>query len=119
MNLSDLRSMEIRLKMHELGWDSEDNLSKKGWINGYVYSIWFRRYDWHKRSTIALTGRDVCFHKHTNNLNEIDLVTRLCAEQAIKAYEEYPNSIPCLDANGETVEDLMLRDWNDVKAIIK
>ncbi|AKA44359.1 hypothetical protein [Paenibacillus polymyxa] len=116
---SNLTSMEIRLKMQELGWDSKDQIAEGGWINGHVYSIWFERYNWHGRRTLAITGRHVCFHRHTNDVGMIDTVTRLCAEQALKAYKDFPDTIPCIDADGETVKDVILGDWNDPKAFVK
>lgn len=118
MDFSNLSAIQIRLKMKKLGWDSHDRINKGGWINGHAYSIWFERYDWHGRRTILLTGRSVIFSNHTNDYGEIDEATRLCAEKALKAYDEFTDSIPYVNANGETVEDIILGDWNDPKAII-
>ena len=39
--------------------------------------------------------------------------------EALKAYDDFPNSIPCMNAKGETVPDLMVGDWNDEKCLIK
>lgn len=119
LDLTNLTAMEIRLKMKEHGWDSEDCLNEGGWINGYSYSVWFKRWKWHGRHAVILTGHEVTFHKHTNDLSKIDAVTRLCAEQALKAYVDFPKTIPCLNAKDEVVEDIILGDWNDPRAIIK
>ncbi|QDX91028.1 hypothetical protein EEL30_00190 (plasmid) [Brevibacillus laterosporus] len=115
---SSKSALEIRLIMKEQGWDSRDTLCTTGWKNGYVYSVWFERYDWHGRNTLGLTGHHVCFHKHTNNLKSIDEITKCCAEQALKAFEEYLDCVPFQNANGETAKDIMLGDWNNPKVLI-
>lgn len=114
-------SMEIRLYMKDKGWDSKDTISKIGWGDEYGYSIWFERSDWHGRRTFALTGSRVSFHYHTDNLDEdnINFIVKTCALQALKAYDDFPNSIPCMNAKGKTVPDLMVGDWNDEKCLIK
>lgn len=112
-------SMQIRLQMAELGWHSKDRLSDLGWGDKVGYSIWFTTHEWHGRNTYALTGHEVCFHRHTNNLDDIDGITKLCAEQALKAYEEYIDCIPFQDARGKTEKDILFSDWNDPKVLIK
>jgi hypothetical protein len=118
MCFGNLNAMEIRLKMKEQGWDSKDQISESGWKYGYGYSIWFERWDWHGRNTLMLTGHQVCFHRHTNDLNRIDETARLSAEQALSAYNEFTKSVPHLNANGEISEDLIFNDWDDPKVII-
>lgn len=119
MDFEKKTSIDIRLLMKDKGWESRDMLSTNGWINGYGYSIWFERYDWHERNAFGLTGHQVCFHRHTNNLSEIDNITKICAEQALKAYEDYTDCIPFQNAYNEIAKDIMFADWNDDKVMLK
>ncbi|MCH4200648.1 MAG: hypothetical protein LKF87_14600 [Clostridium tyrobutyricum] len=125
MNLENKSSMEIRLIMKESGWESKDNLTYMGWgrdkkgMRNYGYSIWFERWDWHGRNTFCLTGQQVCFHRHTDNLSEIDHITRLCAEQALRAYKDYKDCIPCQIGLNKTGKANMVYDWNNSRAMLK
>lgn len=94
---------KIRLEMKKLGWESEDKLSPTGWSDGYGYSIWFKRYDWHGKNAASITGHDVCFHEHEKDGSEYDKVLATviaCAEKAKKAWLDFPDSIPHQYANG-------------------
>ncbi|WP_061342320.1 hypothetical protein [Clostridium botulinum] len=119
MDFNNKTSIEIRLIMKEQGWNSEDRLSDVGWGGKVGYSIWFRRYNWHGRNTISLTGHGVCFHRHTSNLGQIDHITRICAEQCLKAYKDYTDCIPYQNVYNETTKDIMVEDWNDVRVLLK
>lgn len=85
------------------------------------YSIWFERYDWHGRHTIALTGSRVSFHYYADNLDEdnINFIVKTCVLQALKAYDDFPDSIPCMNVRGEIVPSLMFGNWNYEKCLIK
>lgn len=86
----NMSAMEVRLIMKDNGWDSEDSLSKTGWVvNGFSYSIWFKRWDWH-----GVYIGEVCIHAHTNNLTEIDKITYDTAAKCLKAWEDFTDSVP-------------------------
>lgn len=119
LDFENKTSIEIRLIMKDLGWTSRDCLSKYGWVNGYGYSIWFERNDWHGRKAFALTGHNVCFHEHTNDLDEINHITKVCAERSLKAYEEFTDCIPFQNAKNKIAKDIMFADWDDGKVLLK
>ena len=119
MDLSNKTSMEIRLIMKDLGWSSHDKLTDMGWGGTYGYGIWFEKWVWHGRSTLKLTGDKVCFHRHTPNLSDIDSVARVCAQQALSAYAEYTDCIPCQDAKNATCKATMCQDWDDERCLSK
>ncbi|KVP39843.1 hypothetical protein [Burkholderia ubonensis] len=56
---NDLRGplglLELRVAMAAEGWLSQDMVSPEGWSEEPGYSIWFKRYDWHGKRTMALT----------------------------------------------------------------
>lgn len=103
--LKDMNAMEIRKFMTEKGWHSKDRLSSLGWGNKFGYSIWFSRWDWHGKKTATIIGGDVTFHEHTDNLSNIGETVRKCAYKALKAYEDFPTSIPYQNVKGEKVEE--------------
>lgn len=105
--------------MKKFGWESHDDLTTRGWGNEYGYSIWFERHNWHGRNTYALTGHGVTFHRHISDLSQIDYITKICAEQAIQAYEDFADCVPFQNAKNETAKDIMLSDWNDERTFIK
>lgn len=82
--------IKIRLLMTELGWNSNDNLTDLGWGGGYGYSIWFERMDWHSVKIFST----VSFHKHSNDLDNIIQTTKDAALLALKAWNEYQDSVP-------------------------
>lgn len=84
-----MSAMEVRLIMKDNGWDSEDRLSKTGWENGFGYSIWFERWDWH-----GIQIGKVCIHAHTNDLKQIDKIIYDTAVKALKAWEDFTDSVP-------------------------
>lgn len=96
-------AMEIRTFMAEKGWHSQDRMSDMGWGDKVGYSIWFYRWDWHGIKTATITGDKVSFHDGTNNLSEIDKIVRNVAKRALQAYEDFPDSIPYQNVNGEVV----------------
>lgn len=102
-NLSMNEIYQIRLEMKELGWESNDQLSTLGWQNGYGYSIWFERYDWHGKSTSSITGNHVCFHEHEKDGSDYEKVleaVKKCADKAKQAWIDFPCSIPHQYADG-------------------
>ena len=98
---------KIRIEMKELGWESEDRFSPLGWENGFGYSIWFKRDDWHGKNVFSITGHEVCFHEHVKNGSDYNSVleaVKKCAEKSKQAWIDYPNIIPCQTIKGITTE---------------
>ena len=98
----DMSAMEIRLILKDKGWDSNDRLSKTGWINGFGYSIWFERWDWH-----GVRVGKVCIHAHTNDLSQIDKITYETAIKALKSWDEFTESVPCQMADNHLEDDII------------
>lgn len=94
-------SMQIRLRMAALGWISEDRITWMGWgLDGtYGYSIWFERWDWHGKVMDRIS-----FGGSTKDFSEIDAVTKRAADLALRAWREFPNSVP------RAVNDTLVRD---------
>lgn len=106
----------IRIEMKELGWESEDSFTPMGWKNGYGYSIWFRRYDWHGKNAVSITGHEVSFSCHQKSGDDYAAVLKTvqeCAEKAKKAWIDFPDSIPYETANGTIKEDLMFVPFSE------
>lgn len=79
--------MSVRTKMAQEGWYSEDRITNQGWAGKVGYSIWFKRYDWHGKKAMVLTGSAATYHAHTDDLTKIDDTVRKAAELAKRAYE--------------------------------
>ena len=108
---------KIRLEMKKLGWSSEDRFSTLGWENGYGYSIWFKRIDWHGKNAYSITGHHICFHEHIKdggNYEKVLETVKKCADKAKKAWKDFPESIPHQFTNGIR-EDIMLIKFEDGK----
>lgn len=98
----EMSAMEIRLIMKNNGWNSEDRLTKVGWANGFGYSIWFERWDWHN-----VKVNKVCIHSHTGNLNEIDKITYETAVRCLIAWNDFIDSVPQQVADGSLEENII------------
>lgn len=96
----EMTVIEIRLHMAKLGWQSNDRLTDIGSKDGYTYSIWFERWDWHN----IRVGR-ICIHSHTANLKDINDVVYGVAKKACDAYNTFTNSIPTQLVDGSLVDD--------------
>jgi len=112
MDFSNMNSIEIRRFMAEKGWHSKDSLTDSGWGNKFGYIIWFYRDDWHGKDVYFITGSGVCLNESTSNLFEIDEIVRKCAYKSLKAYKDFPKSIPYQNAKGEIVEE-KLYNWEN------
>lgn len=89
----------LRRELFAEGWFSEDRLTSFGWKNG-GYSVWFERWDWH-----GARCDKVCVHAHTPDLSKMADAVAEAATLARRAWAEFPDSIPRLDASFELVED--------------
>ena len=87
-----VRIVEIRVQMAEQGWKSEDRLTDVGWGNGFGYSVWFRRWDWHGTHLIKAIGEDACYHAHRKGLDRGSMLVAVeeAAQRARDAWNRYP-----------------------------
>ena len=74
---------KLRLEMSRRGWQSEDRVTGVGWSEGYGFSIWFYRYDWHGE-----VGDRKSFHAHSPDLDHIDETVTRAACLALQAWED-------------------------------
>lgn len=89
--------MSLRVQMVSEGWSSEDNLTHAGWVGGAGYSIWFKRYDWHGKRAMALTGTAATYHAHTPDPTRAFEVAKKAAQLARRAWAEFPDCPPSQD----------------------
>jgi len=90
----------LRVEMIERGWYSHDRLSGFGWGDGYGYSFWFERWDWHGKM-----GIKVVFHTSTDDMNRIDEIIRNAAKMALDAWEKHQDTVPTQVADGSVIVD--------------
>lgn len=111
----------IKARMARKGWDVEERITKDGFGSNAGYSIYFSRYDWHGKFTPSITGKPVMLHAHTDKmtLSSIRKLVSNLAEKADRAWKDFPTSIPCMDSNGEVVEELMFRPFEDGRDVAK
>ena len=94
---------QIKNEMSKLGWDVEEKIT-----------IWFRRSEWHGKSTYSITGHEVFFVGMTNDIDnyaKIISIVKATAAKAKKAWNDYPNSIPYQDATGAVRTDIMFKPF--------
>lgn len=114
--------MRIKLEMVSLGWDIEEKISGDGWHNSIGYTIWFKRSDWHGKSTYSLTGREVIFvgiSEDVHDYESIVIMLKETADKAKKAWKDFPDAIPCQNAKGEVLKDVMVFPFSEGKDIKK
>ena len=112
--------MKIKLEMVGLGWDVQTKITGEGWRDNIGYMIWFRRSDWHGKFTYTITGRDVVFFDTTKNVYDYNAVietVRKTADKAKKAWDDFPDSIPCQNAKGDVIQDVMHCSFHNGKDI--
>lgn len=111
---------KIQIEMASLGWDVETKIDGDGWRNKRGFMIWFKRSDWHGKFTYTITGREVVFLStapDANDFEEVVKAAKRAAERAKKAWNDFPNSIPCQNARGEVIEDTMHFPFEEGKNI--
>ena len=75
-------AMALRISMENMGWHSEDRLTKSGWAEGAGYSIWFTRWkDWDHRPHDRAS-----FHASTPNPLSAHLAVFNAAISALSQY---------------------------------
>ena len=118
--------MRIKLEMSELGWDVEEKISDTGWKDSVGYSIWFKRSDWHGKSSYSITGKAVVFHEHAKDVHDYCAVintVKAAAERAKRAWRDFPDSIPYQTVSGDVrIDDVMFRPYEgggDIESVNK
>lgn len=89
---SDL--MTLRLEMEVEGWSSNDQVTRSGWGASPGYSIWFKRFDWHGKRAMVLTGTAATYHAHTPDPAQAFATAQKAAALARQAWREYPDCPP-------------------------
>lgn len=95
--------MALRAEMTAEGWDSEDRITRMGWIDGPGYSIWFRRSDWHGKRALVLTGHFAVYHAHVADPSKALEAVRTAAALARRAWTEFPDCPPQQGAAGALI----------------
>ena len=114
--------MKIKMEMVSLGWDIQEKISGDGWRNSTGYTIWFKRSDWHGKFTYTLTGKEVSIWgmtKDASNYEDVLQTVKDTAEKAKGAWIDFPDTVPCLNAYGHVVKDIMLYSFEEGKDIKK
>lgn len=112
--------MKIKIEMAGLGWDIQEKISGDGWRNSTGYNIWLKRSDWHGKFTYTLTGHEVVFHAHEQDASNYEAVLKAvkrAANRAKQAWAEFPNAIPCQNAKGEIIKDVMFFPFEEGKDV--
>lgn len=93
-------SYEIAEKMMKLGWQYSDKLSRHG---SSAPSRWFgfAKYWWHDHAC----GAPVTFFQLASANADFEKISRDLAQLSLKAWDEFPDSIPRLDLRGKLVVD--------------
>lgn len=88
MNWDGADVMMIRRWMAEMGWESDDRLTRMGWGGAGVvgYSIWFKRWKWHG---VSIDGTGNSIHGHTDELGRIRELVAGTATLAQQLYDRH------------------------------
>ena len=99
------KAFEIRIELARLGWNTEDRLSNFGWADGYGYSAWVNRWEWHG----VRLGGSVSFHASVRpeslTPENIDRTWERLRDMAVAAWQDFPESLPCQTVDGSVIED--------------
>lgn len=101
---------EIRLRMAARGWRSDTRIMpERGARRGATFQVWFKRDDWHGRLT------DVTVHSGcavdpwdaagdpAPHVAAIRRAVESAADRALRAWDDFPDSIPCQGLDGTMV----------------
>lgn len=102
------------------GWDIEEKYSNDGWKNHPGYTIWAKRDDWHEKYACLITGHSVAFWTTCENflcLSDMLGAVSTLRKRTQKAWEKFPNSVPCQSRNGDIVEDFCVTPFDNVSKI--
>lgn len=111
----------IKLDLASKGWDIEERITKEGFGSHLGYSVYITRYDWHGKFTPSITGKPVTMHEHTDKMSQIAInrTLRRLERKAQEAFDKFKDSVPCMDENGNLVEDIMFRAFKDGRDVAK
>jgi len=102
-------SIEIRIAMSKEGWHSEEQITDIGFGDKTGFKCFFSRYNWHGKFTDS-----ICFSKITTDLTKTHECVVKTANLAKTAWNEFPNSVPFVSADGVLMEDeFKTRLWRD------
>lgn len=110
--------LKLKTEMVKNGWEIEERTGTAGWDRKIGYTVWAERWDWHGKSSASLTGNKVSLFAMADDAAEeekvLQAIRRLVALTK-RAWEEFPDSIPELNAKGELAEAHMVRPFADGK----
>lgn len=105
-------SFALRASLAAAGWESQDRLGAHGWGERPGYSVWFSRYDWHGR----FLGTAVTVHASDPDLAGAPAAVLRAGALAVRAWEEFPEAVPRVDARGRlVVDELATKFWRDAR----
>lgn len=96
IDFSGMTSVQIRVRMAEYGWMSEDKVTDIGWGRQIGYDLWFVRWNWHD----VRLGNKVSISGHSADFSCVhDLVVQT-AQRALDAWQTFPDKIPTQRTDG-------------------
>lgn len=109
---------QIKLQLIQEGWDIEEKYSNDGSEKLVHYIIWAKRYDWHGKFTVEITGHNVCFFETCNEINNATAMLKTIKQlhnKCQKAWDEFPDAIPFQTASNTLMKDVMFRDLSEAR----
>ena len=113
--------LKLKTEMAKNGWEIEEHTGTAGWGGkiGYIgYAVWAERWDWHGKSSASLTGNKISLFALCDDAADKEKVLqamRRLSDLTKRAWKEFPDSIPELNAKGELSEAHMVRPFADGK----
>lgn len=110
--------VKLKTEMAKNGWEIEERTGTAGWGGKIGYTVWAERWDWHGKSSASLTGNKVSLFALCDDAADEEKIlqaVRRLSGLTKRAWEEFPDSIPELNAKGELAEAHMVRPFADGK----
>ena len=110
--------LKLKTEMAKNGWEIEEHTGTTGWSGKIGYTIWAERWDWHGKSNAYLTGNKISLFALCDDAADEEKVLqamRRLSDLTKRAWKEFPDSIPELNAKGELTEAHMVRSFADGK----
>lgn len=113
--------LKLKTEMAKNGWEIEEHTGTAGCGGkiGYIgYAVWAERWDWHGKSSASLTGNKISLFALCDDAADKEKVLqamRRLSDLTKRAWKEFPDSIPELNAKGELAEAHMVRPFADGK----
>lgn len=109
---------QIKLQLIQEGWNVEEKYSNDGSGKLVHYMIWAKRYDWHGKFTVEVTGHNVCFFESCNEISNavamLATVERL-HDKCQKAWKQFPDTIPFQTYDNKLMEDIMFKNLSEAR----